>query len=36
MQMYLNCEVLNISTAFNSRQSSTDFDDVLDRIIAEY
>lgn len=36
MQMYLHCEVLNISTAFNSRQSSTDFDDVLDRIIAEY
>ncbi len=36
MQMYPHCEVLDISTAYNSRQSSTDFDDVLDRIIGEY
>jgi hypothetical protein len=36
MQMYFNCEVLNISIAENSRQSSTDYDDVLDRIIGNY
>jgi hypothetical protein len=36
MQMYLNCEVLNISVAANSRQTSTDYDDVLDRIIEDY
>jgi hypothetical protein len=36
MQMYRNCEVLNIAIAANSRQLSTDYDDVIDRIIGSY
>jgi len=36
LQMYRNCQVLNVSVAQNARQSSTDYDDVLDRIIGEY
>lgn len=34
MQMYRNCEVLNVSTVHNTKRfSTTDYDDVLDRII---
>ncbi len=36
LQMYRNCEVLNVSVAQSARQSSTDYDDVLDRIIGDY
>lgn len=36
LQMYHNCEVLNVSIAVNARHLSTDYDDVLDRIIGEY
>jgi len=36
MQMYRNCEVLNVSIAQNTRQLSTDYDDVLERIIGGY
>lgn len=36
MQMYRNCDVLNVSVAQNARQSSTDYDDVLNSIIGEY
>lgn len=36
LQMYRNCEVLNVSIATNARHSSTDYDDVLDRIIGEH
>lgn len=36
MQMYPNCEVLDISIASDARQSSTDYDDVLDRIIGNH
>lgn len=35
-QMYRNCEVLNIAIAAIPRQLSTDYDDVLDRIIGNY
>jgi hypothetical protein len=33
MQMYFNCEVLHIAVASSARESSTDYNDVLDRII---
>jgi len=36
MQMYRNCEILNISIAENASESSTDYNDVLDRIISDY
>lgn len=36
MQMYRNCEVLNVSVATNPRQLSTDYDDVLNSIIDEH
>ena len=36
LQMYRNCEVLNISIAANSRQLSTDYEDVLNRIVGNY
>jgi len=35
LQMYRNCEILDISTATNGRDLSTDYDDVLNRIIGE-
>lgn len=35
LQMYRNCEVLDISIATNARDLSTDYDDVLDSIIGE-
>lgn len=36
MQMYRNCEILNISIAASARELSTDYDDVLDRIIGDH
>lgn len=36
LQMYRNCQVLNVSVAENARHSSTDYDDVLDQIIGQY
>jgi len=36
LQMYRNCEVLNVSIAQSARQSSLDYDDVLNSIIGEY
>jgi hypothetical protein len=33
MQMYRNCEVLEVSVAVTSRQVSTDFADVLSNIV---
>lgn len=36
VQMYRNCEVLNISIAASARQASTDYDDVLDRILGDH
>lgn len=34
MQMYRNCEILNVSAVHNTKRfSTTDYDDVLDRII---
>lgn len=37
MQMYRNCDVLNVSTAASSsKKLTTDYEDVLERIIGSY
>lgn len=36
MQMYRNCVVLDVSTAVSVKKLSTDYDDVLERIIGSY